>query len=101
MDEDSESHISEIAVAPFRAGGKGQRNALDDSEFVGFGVVLAEVELLGIVAKSRSMTKQFAYRDLFPGRRRIRQVMGDRIIEFDFPVFHKHHHRRRGELFAH
>ena len=53
VDQNAQRQVSQIAVFPFGARRKGQRDSLYNFEKISFGVVLAEVEVFRIVGEAR------------------------------------------------
>src|ERR1700737_1587548 len=61
VNENAEGQKTQIAVAPARARRVSRWDGFDNPEELVFGVVLTEVEVIGIIGESRGMAEQFAH----------------------------------------
>src|SRR6202011_4884985 len=66
VDEDAQRQVSEVAVTPFCAWRKSQRDSGYDFEKIVLGVVFAKIEIFRVVREPPGMTEEITYRNRFP-----------------------------------
>ena len=66
MDDNPQGQVTQIAVAPIRAGRIRRGYCAHDFEELILGIVLAQVEIVGIVREAGGVAQQFANGDLGP-----------------------------------
>src|SRR6185503_17205566 len=77
VDEDSQSHVSKVAVAPLLARLKCEWDEFDLFQHLALGVIATKIEVGWIIGHATSVSEQVADGDLFPGSRRARKILGD------------------------
>ena len=78
---------------------KPQRRRGDSGQQFVLGVIQAKVEIGRIISQPRRVSEQMAHVDIGPGRRKVREIFGELVVEAELALLNEHHHRSGCELF--
>ena len=104
MDDRAQQQKARVAVAPMRAGREIERGAGGEADEAVLGIVVTLVDgrAVGfqVFGDPGGVRQQVPHRHAAPPRFSLGQVLRDRIVEPELPVFHEQQDARRRELLA-